>query len=260
MDVTQHFKNHFEIVNCRTQETKEDCFKLRYQAYCVEQGYVLDTASEIGMEIDEYDGRAVHVLIRHRNCQVSVATARLVLAHPHSPDEKFPLEKYDVLRRIDRDREWKVARQNLAEISRFAVSKDFRKRVDEHEKLHGITPHIFEIPHSGRRQSADITLGLFQAVVKLSHEFNITHWYAMMEPSLIKLLGRSGIHFVGVGPLVQLYGTRQPCIAVVEEVLAGIYYFRQENWDFITDYGRYYGKDYLGKYEDAVALNAEVSV
>src|SRR3954454_1724840 len=39
----------------------------------------------------------------------------------------------------------------------------------------------------------------------------LTHWCALMEPSLVRLLYATGVHFAPLGPMVDAYGRRQPC-------------------------------------------------
>jgi N-acyl amino acid synthase of PEP-CTERM/exosortase system len=58
-----------------------------------------------------------------------------------------------------------------------------------------------------------------------------------MEPTLLRLLTRFGIHFRKIGPLIDYHGKRQPAIGNVDEVLAGIYAERRDVWETITDYG-----------------------
>ena len=41
-----------------------------------------------------------------------------------------------------------------------------------------------------------------------------------MEPSLLRLLQVTGVHFAPLGPAVEAYGRRQPCIANIDLTLA----------------------------------------
>lgn len=71
----------------------------------------------------------------------------------------------------------------------------------------------------------------------LSLHHNITHWYAVMEPSLHRLLNRSGIEFHKIGPLMDFHGKRQPMLANVEELLDKIYRKNREFYYFIDEMG-----------------------
>ena len=245
MDVSQHFSNFFLLEHCRSDATINECKKLRYDVFCSEKGYFIDNNQSKCIESDEYDSRSVHSLIRHRTTNRVAATVRLVLANEWQPEDPFPIEHFEVLRRMERDQKWRINRASLAEISRFAIAQVFRRRTEERNKIHGITDEVFREYHNERRQIGDLTLGLFKAVVAMSYENDISHWYAMMEPKLIRLLSRYGIRFNTVGPIFNHCGLRQPCIASVNDVLSGIYHSRRDVWSFITNDGSTFGRDYL---------------
>lgn len=59
-----------------------------------------------------------------------------------------------------------------------------------------------------------------RGVMRLSNELGLTHWCAIMEKGLLRLLERFGIHFVATGPMVEYHGMRQPCVARIDGVLA----------------------------------------
>jgi len=80
-------------------------------------------------------------------------------------------------------------------------------------------------------------------LIRDAWEQGITHWSAVMEPALLRLIGRLGIDFSPLGPLVDYHGTRQPCHGDTNEVLAGIKRQQRDVWALITDSGRYCGSD-----------------
>ncbi len=71
----------------------------------------------------------------------------------------------------------------------------------------------------------------------LSVQHKINHWYAVMEPSLHRLLKRSGIEFHKIGPLMDFHGKRQPMLANVDELLDKIYRKNREFYYFIDELG-----------------------
>lgn len=81
-----------------------------------------------------------------------------------------------------------------------------------------------------------ITLGLFAAIVRMSVEHNMTHWYAVMEPTLLRMLSRFRIRFRPIGPLVDYHGPRRPCLSTMDEILEGIHRKRPDLWEFINAY------------------------
>ncbi len=88
-----------------------------------------------------------------------------------------------------------------------------------------------------RRIIQHITLGLFVAIVRMSVGHNITHWYAAMEPALMRLLKKFSIEFVPIGPIVDYHGRRQPCVAEIATVLASAERNCPDAWALVTDNG-----------------------
>jgi len=88
------------------------------------------------------------------------------------------------------------------EISRFALSKDRRDGAG----------------HAG----VFMRLGLMQGIVHVSQEAGLTHWCAIMERSLIRLLQSTAIYFAPIGPAVEYHGIRQPAVARISATLERI--------------------------------------
>lgn len=232
----EQFEHFFEIIPARTPALVRASQQLRHQVFCRETAIFAADHYADEIETDQYDSRSVHTVLRHRLSGAVTGTVRLVLADPADPQASFPTEALGVLRREERDSMWRVPRTRLGEISRFAVSKDFRRRRDETRVVHGITETaLMGDPVGSGRLCPHISVGLIKAVFHMSWAHGVTHWYAAMEPSLLRLLQRMGIEFVRIGPLVDYFGKRQPCIAEVEGVLAGIADRQPSVWRFIVE-------------------------
>jgi len=110
------------------------------------------------------------------------------------------------------------------EVSRFALAKQQTKQM--------------------RSMSAGscslLRLALLQGAVMLSAEAGHTHQVAVMEPTLLRLLAATGIHFVPLGPLVDYHGLRQPVVADLVPTLARLAIDQPVVWDFITRGGALY--------------------
>lgn len=236
------FHRNFEVVTVDTPELMDAVHTLRYQVYCVENSYESAEQHPDGLERDEFDLFAVHSLVRYRGTESFAGCVRLILPNADKPETPFPIEEQcgDLFDRQAIETHY-LPRHSLAEISRFAVSKGFKRRISEAGTLSGASQAaVYEDEGASanlRRLLPHITLGLFHAIVRMSAENGITHWYAIMEPTLIRLLGRFGIHFNPIGPLVNYHGRRQPTLAVADEVLAGIYAERPDVWEIITEQG-----------------------
>lgn len=211
MSTWTDFYRDFELLPAESSEHIARSQRLRYQVYCTEHGFLNPDDYPDQREVDQFEDRAVHTLLRHRQSGEIIATVRMVLADAADPNRHFPIERGEVLRHLLQDYGWAIPRESIGEISRLAVVKEFR--------LPGVI------------------VGLFKAILAMTARKNVTHWYAVMEPSLLRLLRQSGIKFTPVGPLVDYHGLRQPCVAVAEEVLANVRQHRPAIWDFVTDSG-----------------------
>jgi len=239
-DLLDVFDSYFEIVDANTPELLDQVYSLRYQVYCVENEFEDPSQFSREREIDIYDERSVHCLIRHRESGICAATARMVLHDANDDEAIFPIEKFckqtfdDVGLDVST-----MPRNEIAEISRFAVSKHFKRRVGESRTLAGVGPDTEQYCKQNDRVRLlpHITLGLFAAVMKMSHDNNLKYWYAVMEPSLLRLLGRFGIHFGKIGGLIHYHGKRQVCFISVGQLLKRLYSERSDVWELMTNRG-----------------------
>ena len=208
----RYFYECFEVVNANTPELIDEAYKLRYQVYCEEKGYEDAQQYPDGREFDEYDHRAAHSLIRHRESGLFVGVVRLVLPHRTDPSELLPTERHTSL-----DAYPELARlpcHMIGEISRLSVSKTFRRRIADEGMIAGICQDTDSgtavHPRFDRRLLPHITLGLIAALVEMCNDHGIKYCYAVMEPTLLRLLGRFGIHFQTIGQPIDHRGLRVP--------------------------------------------------
>jgi N-acyl amino acid synthase of PEP-CTERM/exosortase system len=243
-DLIAALNQFFELVHADTDELRMQVYLLRYQVYVVETGFEADAnchshldthGKRIFWEQDIFDERSDHYLLRHRRTGLYAATCRLILPNRLNLDAPFPIELHCALENRVADL---AIRANLAEISRFAVSKTFKRRVGEMRSAAGVADDIeLYLAEDERRVLPHISLGLFAAVMRMVHEHHITHCYAVMESALLRLLGRFGIIFNRIGPDVDYHGTRVPCITLAEQSLPNIKKIAPSVWDLITNRG-----------------------
>jgi N-acyl-L-homoserine lactone synthetase len=188
-----------------TPELVSEVFRLRYQVYCVERGY---EPGYDGMESDEFDTDARHVLLIHRTSGEPVGTVRIVPSSPISGLRGLPMTAV-CAPSVMRD----LPPRTTGEISRFALSKQRRMSC---------------------RAGSMVRLGLMQGVVRLSGELGLTDWCAIMEPMLLRLLQMNAIHFAPLGPLVEHHGLRQPSYGNIARVLAQMRAQQWDVWNYVT--------------------------
>lgn len=237
-DVLNAFSQYFEMVAANTNKLKDEVFKLRYQVYCIETGFEDPQDHIDGSERDSSDDRSVHYLIRHRKSGIYAATTRLVLPDADDIDKPFPIEEHCEIDNVTVMEQ--IPRQQLAEVSRFCVSKEFKKRKGEPGTLTGIgEDHEAYFTKDERRIFPHITLALIACLVRMSQKHNVAYWYAVMEPSLLRFLSRLGIYFIKIGPPVDYRGLRQPGIAKVENILTTVQGKNVHFWRMLTNQDRF---------------------
>jgi N-acyl amino acid synthase of PEP-CTERM/exosortase system len=204
-------------------ELLQRAFKTRYQVYCVENPYENSSEHPDGLESDADDDRSSHSLLVSRNNGEAIGTVRLVLPLPGHP-QSFSLRNI-----IDLSGGFSpTPAGTTAEVSRFCLIKGSRGAKE---------PGGEGAPPPPRPVEPLQSLGLIQGLVRMSRVNSITHWCAVMEPRLLRMLSAMGIHFTPVGPLVEHHGFRQFCHCELSTVLKTMKRERPTFWDVVTDGG-----------------------
>ncbi|MGH7091462.1 MAG: PEP-CTERM/exosortase system-associated acyltransferase [Stellaceae bacterium] len=233
--LVEFYQTLFESVPADTPELQRAAHRLRYQVYCVEHHYEDPSANPGGLERDEYDDHAVHGILRHRPSGMIVGTVRVVLHAPGARVGSLPIHRVCQDERMRDPTLLPIAR--TAELSRFAVSKSFRRRVGD--GVYGRAEDAEATRHDPRRMIPHITLGLMSVALRMMVERSIETTCAVMEPALLRMLARLGIHFNVLGPPVLYHGWRQPCYVKLVQLLARMKSERPDIWEVITDRGRF---------------------
>lgn len=226
----QIYNETFEEVPADTPLLLEECFRIRHQVYCLEKKFFAGSDADGGRETDHYDARSLHGLLRYRKNGAFVGTIRLILPADDREPTSLPLYRLWHAAGLPLSDLPPIA--GMAEISRFAISKRFRQRADD--GLYGYAYDADELARDERRMIPHLSLGLMRLALRLGSGRGITGACALMEPTLMRLLARLGIHWQAVGPMIDCYGACQPCIAQVDELLGHLEAERPEVWQVIT--------------------------
>ena len=183
--------------------------QLRYQVYVNECGFEKPEDHPGGMERDEFDRHSIHFYACPANSEDVIGTARIVLGS----ERPLPIEQYFDISQFPAD----VQREQLAEISRLAVSKKFRCRAIDRAILgtdqaasNNITPSITTDHDFRRHCERELIRGLYISLYQESKIRGLTHWLAVMAKGLYVILRRWGIRFVQIGPARNHHGLRAP--------------------------------------------------
>ena len=183
-----------------------------------------------------YDQQSVHYLIRHRKSGDYAATTRLILPDANNPEKLFPLEQHC---KIDNFAVMQpINRMHLGEISRFCVSKVFKKRKNEANTLAAIGSDLQDhFTLDEKRTFPHISLALMACFIKASYENNIHYIYATMEPPLLHFVSPLGINFIKIGPLADYHGPRWPALIKITDMLDCVSKKNPDIWNFLTNKG-----------------------
>lgn len=221
----------YEVATADSHESNVEAHALRYQVYCLEKGFEDPAANPLGLEIDAFDARSRHCLLRHRETRIALGTARLILPDPLRPHASWPIQQVCRDPRLFGDAALPTA--TTAEVSRFCLSSDARARIEL-----GRGQDVAEAADDKRLAPYTI-LGIIRGMLMVSLRRGVTHWTLIVEPALLRLLGRLGLHFTKLGPLVEYHGRRQPCFSDLAGLFERMREERPDLWRIVTACGRF---------------------
>jgi N-acyl amino acid synthase of PEP-CTERM/exosortase system len=226
----EYYNSVFSSSVANTPEERDESFRVRFQVYCIDNGFEDPDNSPDGLETDSFDSHSVHSTLTHNATGNAIGTVRLVLPDEDGERRLLPMQRIAGPVAADDVAPFPVWR--TAEISRFSIVKSFR----HHTPDQGFEAQLS--PEEWRKMLFHLPLGLIKSCVEMSVREGMTHWAAVMEPALLRLLTRLGIHFNPLGSLVEYHGRRQPCWVDLDAMLARVHAERPDVWDVITDGGR----------------------
>ena len=119
----ESYNSYFDSFRADTPALRDRVYRLRHQVYCIENAFEDPEQHLDGREIDADDERSEHTLLVHRSTGASAGTARVVRWLTGKP---LPIQ--GLLGRTERQAFEGLPLETTGEISRFAVSKEFRRR------------------------------------------------------------------------------------------------------------------------------------
>jgi len=219
----------------------EAAHALRYQVYCLERKFEKQEEHSSGLETDQFDSHALQGVLFHRPTDRPIGTVRMILPADCAGDG-MPIDQ--LLREKGFDLANYVQIEKCVEVSRFAISKEFRRRwTDDLKNSSGLSPQ------DATRQANLAFLSMVQFVLRQSIDRGVLYWAAIMEPMLLRMLDRMGIHFRAIGPVVDHHGLRQPSWSHIPTVLEELRFEHRDYWEVVTNGGELSHK--LGQLADA---------
>lgn len=200
-------------------ELYESLFRLRYQVYVNEWGFEKPEDHPDGLEKDQHDQYSRHFYALAGEDNQIVGTARII----QPSDLILPIKEYFSFYETCEE----IPKQSAVEISRLAISKDFRRRAidnvifnqgkthDDDLNLH--QKELEEIKVERRKCEHELIRGIYLSIYRECLTLGYTHCYAVMARGLYVILARWGICFNQIGPEIKYHGIRAPYVLSIKE-------------------------------------------
>jgi N-acyl amino acid synthase of PEP-CTERM/exosortase system len=218
------FDDQFEVILADDEYSRSIHYQLRYQVYCLEEGFEDQSHFSDGEEKDQWDDRSVHFLVRSKHSSEWVAAMRMVIPETG----KLPIEQ---MCDIDPVVMPSFPERQIAEISRMCIVDSHRRKqlVDSVAGNPGnsqdttalrIVPDTRETGTGVRVHKSIIMKGLLRAAATYSQDHNIPFWYFLTTPALARIISRLNVQLIRVGAAYEHRGTRYPFLANIRQAVA----------------------------------------
>ena len=216
------FDENFEVILANTESARRIHYQLRYQVYCLEEGFEDHRDFNDGEEKDDWDEHSVHFLVRSKTTREWVATMRLV----PSMHNGLPLEEVCTIDAI-------AAPENLGksavEVSRLCILNTYRHAKSHAHNASKPYPQIVAAndnsPVKKLKYRSEIVMGLMRAAAAYCREHKISHWYFLSTPAFARMMNILNFQWIELGPACNHRGKRKPYLinplAAHEKALQG---------------------------------------
>ena len=191
------FDNHFEVVLADNDYSRSLHYQVRYQVYCLEEGFENAANFFTSEERDDWDDQSAHFLVRSKQTNEWVAAMRMVI--PKSGP--LPIEGLCDIHPVARP---SLTGEPAAEISRICVVNNYRRKSSQQlPKVH----------------KSLIMKGLLSAAAQYSQENGILYWFFLTSPALARIFSFLNIQLIKVGAACEHRGTRYPFLADLKQAI-----------------------------------------
>lgn len=213
------FQKYFEVVPAHNEALRRSVYRIRHEVYCRELGF--EPLRPDGLETDDYDRHSLHCLLRTADGAHDVGCVRIVLARPEDPAHPLPFER-TCAASLDRSivDPAKLDRSRIAEVSRLAVARQFRRRKGEDARPFALAEEDFG--DAAKPRFPYIPLGLYLGMIALARRQGIETLFVLTEPRLAGHLSRLGVKIRQIGGPVDHRGVRIPSMMSVEGIIKGM--------------------------------------
>jgi len=195
----------FKKVSSFEKELIEKIFRLRFEVYALQCGFINEKDYPHGLEQDFYDEYSLHFGAFDPLGEVH-GSVRMIMPNPKG---------YPIYQHVDPYLLTKVlpSGAKAAEISRLVISKRFGRKENlarrDQNFRRGVRP-LFS--------AKGVTFKLCEQLTLQAIENNVTHVFALMERSLLVLLHKYGFEFNQFADPVDVFGMVYPCVADTNQI------------------------------------------
>jgi N-acyl amino acid synthase of PEP-CTERM/exosortase system len=194
----------------------EQSYRLRYQVYCVERGFLNASDYPDERETDAFEADSVHVGAVDSHGDLA-GTARVI-----KPNSRG-LPMFDHCTLFPQVRTLEEAGTVAVEVSRVAISRHYvRRRDDPPANAPAVaTPPVVAVDgprRERRRRGAEPFLTLVKAIMQGAKRAGATHVIGATDAAFHRWLVHYGLPYRVVGPEVDYCGIVAPCIMSLLEL------------------------------------------
>jgi len=205
------FDDQFEVVLADDEFSRSIHYQIRYQVYCLEEGFEDRGRFSNEEEKDQWDDHSVHFLVRSRQSDEWVAAMRMVIPDTGS----LPIEQ---LCDIDPIVMPSFPEKQIAEISRMCIVDSYRRK--QLAKESGRLQAVPDTKGAGERVHKSIIMkGLLRAAATYSEDHDIPFWYFLTTPALARIINRLNVQLIKVGSAYEHRGIRYPFLANIRQAV-----------------------------------------
>ncbi len=218
-DTGAGFSKYFEMLPALSREEQEQTFRLRHEVYCEDLGW--EERRGDALETDAYDAHSLHCLARSKPSGRLAGCVRLVLGRTDEASQRLPFELTcgETLDRVLMDR-LAGSRDRIAEVSRLAIVRDYRRRRGEEGSPGTLLASSFGTAEQPRFPY--LLVGLYMAVFVIAERHRLDTLFLLVEPRLSRHLNHLGIGNRQIGAAAEHRGLRVPAMMDVAQVIANL--------------------------------------
>jgi N-acyl amino acid synthase of PEP-CTERM/exosortase system len=227
----------FKFKKVDSEELLRETYRIRYEVYCQECGFLAPADYPDGLEIDKFDKTSVH-FAAFADGNV-IGTSRLVMNSEYG----YPLNEHCKQISIN---EAELPKDRLVEVSRLSLRKSFRRRKED--GIYAVESYLKKseggilqenpdgtTDQDRRRHRPVIILGLYRAMYHETRRVGFTHWFAAMEKKLWFSLKAFNFTFQEIGPQVDYFGPVSPYLGIIEQLEKEVSTKSPELWSYLLE-------------------------